>query len=170
MELTILHEKNRSILQVDDARIVYRNFEGRPGPYNREGDRSFSLVIPNEEIRNALLADENEFGASWNLKIKPPRDDGDEPFVTLPVKVRYNGTNRDPNVYLVSGDSMVRLTEETVGKLDSVDILRVDLDINSSDNIVNGRPYRAAYLKAIKVVQDIDRFGLEFAEMEHPEE
>ena len=36
----------RGILQVDDARIVYRNFTGAATQFNREGDRNFSLVIP----------------------------------------------------------------------------------------------------------------------------
>ena len=43
MELTFAP---RDILQVDDARIIYRNFEGEPSKLNREGDRNFALLIP----------------------------------------------------------------------------------------------------------------------------
>ena len=40
----------RGILQIDDARIAYKNFEGRGDKYNRQGDRNFVLIIPEENI------------------------------------------------------------------------------------------------------------------------
>ena len=52
MELTIAP---RGILQINDARIVFRNFSGEGGPYNRDGDRNFALVIPNEDIADTLV-------------------------------------------------------------------------------------------------------------------
>ena len=58
-----------------------------------------------------------------------------------------------------SGDKMVKLDEESVACLDSIDILSVDLDIRPYDWTVNGKTGRAAYLKAIRVTQNIDRFA-----------
>lgn len=141
----------KGILQIDDARIIYRNFSGAPSKFNREGDRNFSVIIPNEEQSQALIKE------GWNVKIKPPREEGDSPFMHLPVKVKFN--DRGPNVYLVTGDRMNKLDEETVGLLDDVDILRVDLDIRPYDWDVNGKTGRTAYLQSIKVVQQVDRFA-----------
>ena len=141
----------RDILQIDDARIIYRNFAGRGDKYNREGDRNFAVVIPDEEMANELT------NLGWNVKIKPPREDGDMPFMFLPVKVKFN--DRGPNVYLKTGDVQNKLDEESVGLLDNIDIIGVDLDIRPYDWDVNGKEGRTAYLQSIRVIQDVDRFA-----------
>lgn len=152
----------RGILQIDDARLVYRNFEGRGSQFNREGDRNFAVVIDTEEAKDALI---NE---GWNVKIKDARDDGDIPFMYLPVKVKFN--ERGPLVYLQSGRNRTTLNEDTVKLLDSIDILGVDLDIRPYNWEVGGKSGRTAYLQSICVTQDVDRFAQRFAEEEHPEE
>ena len=139
------------ILQIDDARIIFRNFAGAPSKFNREGDRNFALVIVNEDIANELIA------KGWNVKIKAPEEEGGSPFMYMTVKVRFS--EYGPTVYLKSGDKMVKLDEESVACLDSIDILSVDLDIRPYDWEVNGKTGRAAYLKAIRVTQNIDRFA-----------
>lgn len=146
----------RNILQIDDARIIYRNFAGEASQFNRAGDRNFSVLIEDEQIANEL----RDHG--WNVKIKQAREEGDTPFMHLPVKVKFN--DRGPSVYLVSGSNRVKLDEETIGMLDSIDILGVDLDIRPFDWEVNGKAGRAAYLQSICVTQDIDRFAQRFEE------
>lgn len=139
-----------NILQIDDARIIFRNFSGAPSKFNREGDRNFAVIIPEQEIADALIAE------GWNVKIKPPREDGDTPFMYLPVKIKFN--DRGPRVYLKSGSNMIRLDEESVSCLDNVDIISVDLDIRPYDWNVNGMEGRTAYLQSIQVTQEVDRF------------
>ncbi len=139
------------ILQIDDARIVYRNFRGEGSKYNREGDRNFALVIPDQELADRLAAE------GWNVKIRPPRDEDEDPFMFLPIKVKFN--DRGPNCYLVSGGSMVRLDEESVACLDEVRIATVDLDVRPYDWFMNGKEGRTAYLQSIKVTQQLDRFA-----------
>ena len=141
----------RDILQIDDARIIYRNFAGRGDKYNREGDRNFAVVIPDEEMADELT------NLGWNVKIKPPREDGDTPFMFLPVKVKFN--DRGPNVYLKTGNVQNKLDEESVGLLDNIDIISIDLDIRPFDWDVNGKQGRTAYLQSIRVIQDVDRFA-----------
>jgi hypothetical protein len=141
----------RGILQIDDAKIIYRNFSGIGSKFNREGDRNFSVIIDNEDDANMLIAE------GWNVKIQPPRDEDDTPFMHLPVKIKFN--DRGPNVYLKSGDRQVQLDEESISCLDDVDILNVELDIRPYDWEVNGKAGRTAYLHSIRVTQQVDRFA-----------
>lgn len=157
MRLTIAP---RGVLQIDDARIIYRNFRGEGGKFNREGDRNFAVIIPDQEIADALI---NE---GWNVKIKPPRDEDDTPFMYLSVKVKFNG--RGPAAYLVSGRSKTKLDEESIDCLDDIDISSVDMDIRPYDWDVNGKTGRTAYLQSICVTQDVDRFADRYAEEEYP--
>lgn len=152
----------KGILQIDDARIIYRNFSGAPSKFNREGDRNFAVVIDDEDICDALVND------GWNVKIKPPREEGDNPFMFLPIKIKFN--DRGPRVYLKTGRNVNKLDEETVSILDNIDILSVDLDVRPYDWEVNGKEGRTAYLQSMQVEQEIDRFAERFAEEEYPEE
>lgn len=150
----------RGVLQIEDARIIFRNFAGVGSKFNREGDRNFAVIIPNEEIKDELI--EN----GWNVKIKPPREEGDTPFMYLPVKIKFN--NRGPAAYVVSGNKPTRLNEDTISMLDEIDILSVDMDLRPYDWDVNGKQGRTAYLQAINVTQNIDRFGAQYAAEELP--
>ena len=158
----------RDILQIDDARITFRNFEGRPDQFTREGDRSFSLIIPNQALAEELMSRKNQYGVGWNVKIKAPNRDGEEPFIHMKVKVKFTG--RGPNVYLKTGDRMNRLDEESIGILDKINIRSVDLDIRPYDDEGRWGPFRTAYLESMCVTQEIDRFASRFAEEEYPEE
>lgn len=169
-------------LEINNARIMFRNFKGEEGQYNHKGDRNFVLVIAGgmlddghtvrdvsaEEMADALRSDINRLGVGWNVKIKPPKEEGAEPFMYLPVKVKFN--DRGPTVYLSSGDHTIPLNEDTVGMLDDIDIRNVDLDIRPYDDEMNGKPFRSAYLSSICVTQEIDRFAARLAEEEAPEE
>lgn len=158
MELTFAP---RGILQIDDARIAFRNFRGEGDKYNREGDRNFALIIPTEDLADRLDKE------GWNVKIRDPKEEGDLPFMYLPVKVKFN--DRGPQVYLRTGDAVNRLDEESVDILDDIDILGVNLDIRPYDWEVNGKTGRTAYLQSIEVIQEIDRFAARYAEEKNHE-
>ena len=147
----------KGILQIDDTKIIFKNFEGRGDKFNREGDRNFSLMIEDPNTADALIKE------GWNVKIKPGRDEDEGPFMRLPVKVKF--TDYGPNVYLVSGDCRVKLDEESIACLDNIDIESVDMDIRPYDWEVNGKTGRTAYLQSMQVVQRIDRFAAKYAEM-----
>ena len=128
----------KGILQIDDAKIIFKNFEGRGDKFNRAGDRNFSLLIEDPNTADALVKE------GWNVKIKPGRDEDEEPFMRLPVKVKF--TEYGPNVYLRTGDRVNKLDEESISCLDDIDIESVNMDIRPYGWEVNGRTGRTAYL------------------------
>ena len=93
----------------------------------------------------------------WNVKIREPREEGDEPFAHLPVKVKFN--DRGPRIYLITGNRRNELDEESVAILDNIDIACIDMDIRPYDWEVNGKTGRTAYLHSMRVVQEVDRFA-----------
>lgn len=154
MNLTILPN---GFIQADGARITHRNFAGEATPYNREGDRNFSLIIDDQEVADALIKE------GWNVKIKPPRDEDEEPFMFLKVNVKFNDFG--PNVYLVSGRNVEKLDANSVKRLDRIRISDVELDIRPYDWEFNGKSGRSAYLQSIHVTQRIDdRFAERYAD------
>ena len=146
----------RDRLIVDDARIVFRNFEGREEKYNRRGDRNFALVIPTEEMAQAMTE------RGWNVKIRDNREDGGDLFMYLPVKVKFN--DRGPSIYLNTNGRVNMLDEESVGMIDQIDIASVAMDIRPYDWEVSGKFGRTAYLERMDVVQELDRFAARYAE------
>lgn len=145
----------RGILQIEDARIVYRNFKGEGSQFNREGDKNFSLVIPDQELADRLTDE------GWNIKIKPPRDEGDVPFIVLPVKLKFN--ERGPVCYLRSNGNLIKLDEEGVACFDDIDIDYIEMDIRPYHWDVNGKQGVTAYLDCICVTQRLDRFAAKYS-------
>ncbi|MBR5862190.1 MAG: hypothetical protein IKZ08_02575 [Bacteroidales bacterium] len=154
MELTFAP---RGHLQIDDARIIFRNFEGRGDQYNREGERNFAVIIPTQEMAGALA------DAGWNVTIRAPREPGEEPFMFLKVKVNYYD-NFGPVAYLNSAGNVRKLDEESIGILDKIELARVDMDIRPHDWNYAGRSGRTARLDKIHVIQELDRFAARYAE------
>lgn len=146
----------KGLLQIDNARIIFKNFEGRGDKFNREGDRNFSLLIEDPNTADALIE------KGWNVKIKESRDEDEPPFMRLPVKVKF--TDYGPNVYLITNGRRNELDEESIACLDNIEIESVDLDIRPYDWEVNGRTGRTAYLQAMQVTQRVNRFDARYAE------
>lgn len=187
----------KGILQIDDARIIFRNFRGEASKYNSAGDRNFAVVFPSSVLNEVVfsgfpegLSDEERDKISamsdeellengyadtiggllakqgWNIRTKPPREDGEEPLNYLPVKVKFNG--RGPAIYLRTNGVTNQLDEESVGMLDDIDILSVDMDIRPYHWDVKGETGISAYLQSMCVTQRVDRFAERFANEQGP--
>lgn len=157
----------KETLQIDDARIIWKNFAGKASQYNVEGNRNFSVIIPNEDMAEDLRR------RGWNVKERPPRDEEDSPLYYLPVKVKFN--DRGPKIYLRSGKAVNRLNDNTCQILDKLEILSCDLDIRPYDWVTmegtkSEKRGRAAYLLSMEVIQAQDRIEARYAEEEAPDD
>jgi hypothetical protein len=139
---------------VEDARIIFRNFAGKEGQYNREGDRNFAVVL-DEEVAIQMLED------GWNVRYLEPRDEGDEP--TPYISVAVNFSNRPPRVVLLTSTTRTQLDEKSVEVLDWSDIRTADLIARGYDWTVNGKSGTKAYLQSLFVTIEEDALERKYA-------
>lgn len=148
--------RNDGTLIMEDARIVFRNFAGAEGMYNREGDRNFCVLLEDD-----LAADMMQDG--WNVKRLKPREGEDTGTAYIQVSVGFKG--RPPRMVMITSKGRVELDEESVILLDWADIDKVDLIIRPYNWNVNGRTGVKAYLKSIFVVIHEDYLELKYSDV-----
>lgn len=124
-----------------NARIMWRNFSGKPDKYNTAGGkRNFCLAL-DESVVDEMIAD------GWNVKKREAQDGYSAPLYYLPVEVSWK--KEAPKIVLISGDNRENLDELTVGVLDNVQIEKVDLSIEASQYNMSGRSGIKAYLHSL---------------------
>lgn len=141
-------------LIMENAKIRFRNFAGRPDEYTREGDRSFALVIEDEELANKLRED------GWNVKMRLPKEEGAEPWYYLKVKVNFDGI--PPKIVEVTSRNRVALNEDTVGILDTAELKSVDVEVSPYHWEIGGRRGITAYLKTMYATIEEDPFAAKY--------
>jgi hypothetical protein len=148
-------------LLVEDARILFLNFAGKEGRYNREGDRNFCVLLE-PDLANDLSED------GWRVKYLKHREgqDPDEPRQAyLPVVVEYR-KGRPPKITLVTYNGKTPLGEEECEIIDMIDIEKVDLILNGHEWSVNGDSGIKAYLKTLYVVVREDQLDVKYRHLD----
>lgn len=140
-------------LNIENARLIFKNFSGKEDKYNREGDRNFCVFV--DDIEGVSVDDLLDEG--WNVKTLRSRDPEDEDAHYIRVKVRYD--NYPPKIYMVTGRNKILLDEENVGELDYADIESVDLIISPYHYNTNGNEGITAYCKTMYVTIMEDAFA-----------
>lgn len=138
---------------IEDARIIFRNFAGQEGPYNRAGDRNFAVLL-DPATAGQMARD------GWNVKTLAAREEGDEDTPYISVSVRFDV--RPPRVFILTeGDkpgefNHTALTEQTVGVLDWADIKNVDLIARGYEWAVGEKTGIKAYVQSLFVTIEQD--------------
>lgn len=150
---------NDNTVLMEGVRIIFRNFAGKEGQYNREGDRNFAVLLDDEV---AKTMDED----GWNVKMLKPReeDEDDQPQAYLPISVNFKG--RPPRIVLITSRGRTNLDETQIEMLDWADILNVDLIVRPYEWTVNGKQGIKAYLQSIYVTIEEDPLELKYSELE----
>jgi hypothetical protein len=155
-------DENDGKVTIEGARIIFRNFSGKEGQYNREGDRNFGVILE-PEVAEAMLAD------GWNVKTLKPREDDEDETETpwLSVSVNFD-KGRPPKIMLVTQEGRKRtpMDAETVEMLDWADITNVDLIVRPYTWEVSGRTGIKAYLQTMFVTIEEDELEQKYANMD----
>jgi hypothetical protein len=151
--------KQDNTVLMEGVQIIFRNFSGKEGQYNREGDRNFAVLL-DDTIANAMAED------NWNIKWLKPRteEEGDTPQAYLPISVNFKG--RPPRIVLITSRGRTNIDESQVETLDWVDIINVDLIVRPYEWNVNGKTGVKAYLQSIYVTIEEDPLELKYNELE----
>lgn len=152
--------QNEGTIVIEGARLLFRNFEGKEGRYNRAGDRNFSVAI-DKEMAETLEAD------GWNIKwLKPREEDEDgEDQAILQVSLNYD-KGRPPVVAMITSRGRTNLDAKSVEHLDHADIINADLIIRPYHWDVNEKQGIKAYLKSLFVTVEEDELERKYGELE----
>ena len=148
-------EDNNVIME--NVRIVFRNFAGKEGKFNREGDRNFSVLL-DDNLAKTMERD------GWNVKWLRAREEGEPEQAALSVSVNFRG--RPPRIVMITSRGRNNLGEDEVELLDWADIRNVDLIVRPYEWAVNGKTGVKAYMQSIYVTIEEDALELKYAAMD----
>ena len=136
-------------INIENGRIMFRNFSGKEGKYNPAGRRNFCVCI-DPSSADALRAE------GWNIKTLAPRDEEEEPIPYLQVRVNYD--NIPPKIYMVTKKKKTLMNADTIAALDYAQIISCDMTIrpyvwDTENNKVT------AYVQTMYVTIEEDEFA-----------
>src|SRR3954469_8228947 len=151
---------NDNTVLMEGVKIIFRNFSGKEGQYNREGDRNFAVLL-DDNVAEVMAAD------GWNVKwLKPREDDEDEKEQAyLAVSLNFS-KGRPPRVVVVTSRGRTVLGESDMELLDWADITNVDLIIRPYEWTVSGKSGVKAYLQSIYVTIEEDPLERKYSDLD----
>lgn len=157
-------------LDIENARVLYKNFSGTKNDWNRNGTRSVDIIIDDDKMAEIL---END---GWNVKHTKIREEGDESSNYINLVINYGSEFSKPSIIMRMVDSNGRLVsrtnldENTVSTLDKLRIIDVDVRINPHQWEMGGRSGIKGYVDTMIVNVLEDPFLTKYADEEFPHE
>lgn len=153
----MVYEPKVGNIEIENAKLVFRNFKGEKSTYNKNGLRTFCVLL-DDDMADTLLKD------GWNPKWLEPREEGDERQAYLQVKVHFNPEmpSRNPKIMAITGGGSTFLGEDEVAMLDWAEFAHVDLVIRPYPWDVLGKTGIAAYLKSMYATLIEDAFEAKY--------
>ena len=139
----------KKTINIENAKIGFRNFGGVEGQFNPAGKRNFCVFL-DTDFAETLIKD------GWNIRWLQPKDENEERQAYLQVAVSYDTV--EPKIVLITGAGKTILNEDNVNVLDWADIEMVDLIITPYHWNVSGKSGIKAYIKSMYVTIVEDEF------------
>lgn len=147
---------DRQSFMIEDAELIFRNFEGREGLYNTKGSRNFAVKLT-EDMAQKMLSD------GWNVKWPKPGDEAEEDTRSPYIQIQVGYKIRPPHIVMITSTARTSLTEDNVEVLDWANIETADLIAVASKWEVNGKTGIKAYLKSLFVTIEEDALERKYA-------
>ena len=147
------------MLIIENAEIIYPNFSGREGKYNREGDRNFSVMIPEDLDPMQMKAD------GWNVKEYFRNNEPTGRYYISGVSINFNYYIKPEIHYITANGNSILLTEETLDgriaqQLDGRGAERYDISIRPREwSRSDGTIGIKGYLDQMRIVAKRSLFG-----------
>lgn len=151
-------------ITIQDARTMFRNLSGASRKFEKDDGlfldaRRELTVCLDRELAEELLEE------GLPVKVKPPRTEDEDEQFRLKVAVRME-SKFPPTVYLVQGRLKTLLNKDTIGLLDKLRPLKIDLRFRYYNWELAGKTGVKAALDTMYFVAEEDPLAEAYADYE----
>ncbi len=147
-------------LEVENAEVkwAFSHFDGREDMYNEKGNHNFTLIVPPAEAEKL-----REIG--WNVKEKPPYEEGDDPENHLECKISYKF--EPPKIYFIKSGRKYRVEHASeLSDIQRATCEKLDVILQPSRWVNGNRTGITAYVKEMYVTIKESRFAQNYSDFE----